>query len=350
MTIEWTILIAAGLVSVTVIVATGLMMRLRAAEGPAAETDALSSRLSDLESALAGRDGALRESVGMLDARLGEMKADLVSREAALGEQIGGLNTRMTGISALFSNDRARGGWGEITLRRILELGGLAEGRDFTEQAKEGDSKPDVIVHLPGGSRITVDAKFPIARYQEALTESDSDRRSHLLAEQGRELSRVGAGLAKKNYADLTTGGYVVMYLPSQAVYELVCEASSGVVESLMGDRVVIAGPTSLFTLISTAGALLTQYRALQDAESTLADVRELNKRLATWIGHIDKMGQSLTGAVKAYNGAVGSWSSRVQPQLTRIADSAGNGETPGLASVDEALRPRPENGLRAVI
>jgi DNA recombination protein RmuC len=345
MTIEMTILVAAAVVSIAGVLIAVLVLR----ASHATQEAGLSRQLSDIEGAVQSRDDEIRTSVNQLESQLGQLELQLASREAVLNQHVSGLDSRMTEISSLFSNDRARGGWGEISLRRTLELGGLVEGRDFTEQILEGDSKPDVIVHLPGDSRIVIDSKFPVARYLEAISEEDAAQRARLLVDQGSELARVGADLAKRKYDQLATGGYVVMYLPSQAVYEAACEANTSVVEKLMESRVLVAGPTSLFALVASAGALLTQHRALRDAEQILGDVRELNKRLGTWVGHLDKIGSSLVGAIKAYNGAVGSWSSRVQPQLGRVSNASGGNDPGEPGMIDEVVRPAPEGGLRAV-
>jgi DNA recombination protein RmuC len=309
----------------------------------------MARRLEEVQKALANRDGALGAQVEQLDAKLAVLQQSVTGREAALDEQVRGIGVQMHGITSLFTNDRARGGWAEIGMKRIFEQGGLVEGRDFTCQVNGGDVQPDAVVHLPGGRNIVIDAKFPVARFVEGLAEEDPERRQRLLAEQGKELERVGKTLANKGYAELASGGYVVMYLPSQAVYEAAASAHPELLDRLMTVRVIIAGPSALYALLLNVASLLTEFKALQQADQILEDARELHKRMSTFASHLQGVGAGLNNAVRAFNGAIGSWGSRVAPQLARISEQTGRDEVDGLALVEEAVRDMPEAGLRVV-
>jgi DNA recombination protein RmuC len=346
-TLALAIAVASALVVVAV-AAVLLVARKPKSEPAPPETD-LARRFDDLQTALAGREGALGAQVAQLDDKLAHLQESVAGREAALHEQVRGMGAQMQGITALFTNDRARGGWAEIGMRRVLELGGLVEGRDFTCQVASGGIKPDAIVYLPGGRNIVIDAKFPISRFTEALEEESPQRRRLLLVEQGKELERLGKSLVGKGYAGLASGGYVVMYLPSQAAYEAAASEHPDLVERLMKSRVIIAGPTTLFALLLNVGSLLTEFRALQQADQILDDARELHRRMTTFAGHLQAIGSGLGAAVRAFNGAVGSWGSRVAPQLSRM--SRQSGETPIVepSPVDDAVRELPETGLRVV-
>jgi DNA recombination protein RmuC len=309
----------------------------------------MTRRLEEMQSALANREGALGAQVAQLDTKLASLQESVTGREAALDEQVRGIGAQMQGITGLFTNDRARGGWAEIGMKRIFEQGGLVEGRDYTCQVNAGGIKPDAVVHLPGGRNIVIDAKFPTARFDDALSEENPVRRQQLLTDQGRELERVGKTLAGKGYAALASGGYVVMYLPSQAVYEASAAAHPELIDRLMSSRVIVAGPTALYALLLTVGSLLTEFQALQQADQILDEARELHKRLTTFAGHLQGIGAGLTRAVKSFNEAVGSWGSKVAPQLTRMTDLTGREVVEGLAPVDEAVREAPDGGLRVV-
>ena len=239
----------------------------------------LGTRFEELQIALASREGALSAHVAQIDSRLAVLQESVTGREASLDEQVRGIGSQMKGITALFTNDRARGGWAEIGMKRIFEHGGLVEGRDFSCQVSQGDLRPDAVVHLPGGRNIVIDAKFPTARFMDALAEEDPERRGRLMAEQGKDLERVGKGLAAKGYSDLASGGYVVMYLPSQAVYEAAAEAHPDLIDRLMANRVIVAGPSALYALLLNVGSLLTEFRALQQADQILDEARELRRR-----------------------------------------------------------------------
>ncbi|MGH8871200.1 MAG: DNA recombination protein RmuC [Acidimicrobiia bacterium] len=309
----------------------------------------LARRLDALQTAIAGRDGALGAQVAQLDVKLALLQESVTGREAALDEQVRGIGAQMQGITALFTNDRARGGWAEIGMKRVFEQGGLVEGRDYSCQVGNGEIKPDAVVHLPGGRNIVIDAKFPTARFVEALGEENVERRNRLLAEQGKELERVGKSLAGKGYAELASGGYVVMYLPSQAVYEAAAAAHPDLIDRLMTSRVIIAGPSALYALLLNVGSLLTEFRALRQADQILDDARELHRRMTTFVGHLQGVGSGLTSAVRAFNGAVGSWGSRVSPQLARMSEQSGGGDIDGPAPVEEAVREVEELALGIV-
>ncbi len=335
---------ALGLTALVVVVIRG-----KKTEPETDDTPDLTGLLYETGLAVAARDGALGAQVAQLDAKLAALQETVTGREAALDAQVQGIGTRMQGIADLFTNDRARGGWAEISMKRIFEQGGLVEGRDYTCQVSTGGVKPDAMVHLPGGRRIVIDAKFPVARFTEALVEEDPERRQRLLAEQGKELERVGKGLAAKGYAEMASGGYVVMYLPSQAVYEAAAEAHPELIDNLMTHRVVIAGPTALYALLLTVGALLTEFQALQQADRILEETRELHRRLATFIGHLQGVGSGLTSAVRGFNAAVGSWGSKVSPQLDRVSEMTGRDPIGGPVAVEESIREVPAKVLHIV-
>lgn len=307
----------------------------------------LARRIDDLQATWAGREGALGAQVAQLDSKLARLQDSVTGREASLDEQVRGIGAQMKGITALFTNDRARGGWAEIGMKRVFEHGGLVEGRDYTCQVSHGDMRPDAVVHLPGGRNIVIDAKFPTARFVEALAEEDSEHRARLLAEQGKELERIGKGLATKGYLDLASGGYVVMYLPSQAVYEASAAAHPDLIDRLMACRVIVAGPSALYALLLNVGSLLTEFRALQQADQILDDARELRRRMSGFVDHLQRVGAGLSGAVRAFNGAVGSWESRLSPQLDRMSEQSGGGDIEGPVSVEEAVREMREGELK---
>ncbi len=295
--------------------------------------------VEEIKRSIAHRDGTLDAQVAELNQKLANLQDSVTGREAALDKQVQGLGTQMRTITGLFTNDRAHGGWGEISLLNIFETAGLSEGRDYTAQFNADGRVPDAVVHLPGGRNIVIDAKFPVSRYNEALATDDATKRNQLLKEQGKELERVAKSLADKGYADLASGGYVVMYLPSQAVFEAAAAAHGQIIERLLRMRVVIAGPTALFMLILHAGSLLSEQRAIQQSDQVLGAARELRSRMSTFVDHLHSLQTSLTRTVLSFNKAVGSWTSRVSPQLDRINDLSGQEAIGGPEPIDESVR-----------
>lgn len=348
-TLAVTTAVTAMVVTIVVISALVVVLRQRAKTAVELPELDLARRIDDIQVSLAGREGILGAQVAQLDDKLARLQESVTGREAALDQQVRGIGAQMLGITALFTNDRARGSWAEIGLKRVFEQGGLVEGRDYTCQVGTGEIKPDAVVHLPGGRNLVIDAKFPIARFTEALEEESPERRQMLLLAQGKELERVGKSLAGKGYAALASGGYVVMYLPSQAVYESAAAAHPELLDRLMSCRVIVAGPTALYALLLNVGALLTEFRALEQADQILDDARELHRRMNKFMTHLQAVGSGLAHAVDAFNRAVGSWGSRVAPQLTRIGQLSGDTALEGLAPIDESIREVPDVALQVV-
>ncbi|GIU92763.1 MAG: hypothetical protein KatS3mg011_1669 [Acidimicrobiia bacterium] len=162
---------------------------------------------------------------------------------------------------------------------------------------------------------------------------------ARLLSAQAKELERVGKELVKRGYADYASGGYVVMYLPSQAVYEAAAENCPDVIESLLAARVVVAGPTALYALVANVAALLTEHRAIRQADEILQQARELHRRMGTFLGHLCSLGTHLQRAVGAYNQAAGSWERRLSPQLERMVELTGLGSLEAPERVEEPVR-----------
>lgn len=316
-----------------------VLARSRRIEGPPLDASAV---IEDLKMSVSRRDGSLDAQIAELNSKLAVLQDSVTGREAALDKQVQGIGAQVRTVTALFTNDRARGGWGEISLLNIFEMAGLSEGRDYTAQFNAGGRVPDAVVHLPGRRKIVIDAKFPVARYGEAVAAADPETRNALLAAQGRELERVARELAQRGYGDLASGGYVVMYLPSQSVYEAAAEAHGQLIENLMRKRVIIAGPTSLFALLLHAGSLLSEHRAIRQSDEVLDAARELRGRMATFVDHLHAVQSSLAKTVTSFNSAVGSWTSRVSPQLDRISELSGQQAIGGLEPIDEAVREVP--------
>ena len=331
MTIEIVTIVVASLVVVAVVALAVVVVRGSRAKNR--DDDQL------LMLARVGRDETLEARFSQLDSKLTALQESVASREAVLDHHVRDIGNQMQSISTLFTNDRARGSWGEVSMIRIFELGGLVEGRDYTAQFNAGDRTPDAVVHLPGGRDVVIDSKFPVARYNEALAAEDEGERQRLLVEQGKELERVGKSLIDKGYSELASGGYVVMYLPSQAVFEAAAASHPEIVDRLLALRVIVAGPTALHALLMNVGALLTEHRALEQADRIIEDARELHKRMTLFVGHLGSLGSALTKTVNVFNGAVGSYVSRVAPQLTRFNDRNGLDDPDVLTSIDE--RPR---------
>lgn len=318
-------------------------------EGSQLDAPPVPDPMVEIRTLLSNRDVVVDEKVAQLDTRLAGLQDSITTREAVLNTQVSEMGSQIKTITGLFSNDRARGNWGEVSMVRIFESSGMVEGRDFETQVTIDGRTPDALVHLPGGCDVVIDAKFPIARYVEALEADNPEERNQLLKRQGQELESVGKDLARKQYADFASGSYVIMYLPSQAVYESAVAAHPRALESLMGEKVLVVGPNALFAVLLNIGSLMKEHRAIEQANEILIQARELHGRMNTFIAHLEKVGRSLGSTVTSFNGLVGSWTGSVAPQLNRIDEMRGETGDAQILSIDEAVRdvPAPQRGLK---
>lgn len=271
--------------------------------------------------------------------RMAALEAALDVRHAELVGSVRSVDRRVETVGQVFGNDRARGAWAEISLRRVLELCGLAEGRDFVLQESRGGSRPDAVVLLPDDRRLVIDAKFPVTRFVEAAAVDDPTERDRLLALHAGEIEREARGLIDRGYLAEAAGGFVVMYLPSEQLYIEAMRVRPALVERLLRLRVLLAGPVTLMAVLGAAAQVLVEARAVAEAREIVDDAKELRTRLATFAGHLDKVGRGLRSAVEAYNGAVGSYERRVLPKAGSLAERVGVEVPPPPGAVESMPR-----------
>ena len=245
-----------------------------------------------------------------------------------------------------------RGRWGEMQLRRVVEMAGMLEHCDFDEQVTatgdEGRMRPDMVVHLPGARSVVVDAKVPLQAFLEAVEATDEDqRRSHLVAHARQLRSHVDA-LAKKGYWQQfdRSPEFVVAFVPGDPLLAAAFEHDPTLLEHAMASHVVLATPTNLIALLRTVSASWQQEAVAENAREVQRIGRDLYKRLCTFGEHMARAGRGLSSAVDAYNKAVGSLEHSVLPQARRFQDlgvvGSGEKEIVELDELDSAPR-RPQ-------
>jgi DNA recombination protein RmuC len=304
---------------------------------------AVEALLAPLHDALRRTDEHVRELEKSRQQAWGGLEEQLRS----LAEQSRELQRETSTLSSALRASQARGRWGEIALRRVVELAGMTEHCDFVEQVsvdgEGGRLRPDLVVRLPAAREIVVDAKVPLAAYLDAVAATTPEARRDALGRHARELRAHMMQLAAKAYWKQfpQSPDLVVMFIPGESFVTAAVEVDPELPTDAMGRRVVIATPMILFTLLAAVAHSWQQLVVAKSAEEVRRLGQELYERLATFGGHVRNVGQSLERAVEAYNDAVGSIERRVFPAARRFRDlGAGTrDEIPALEPVDQVTR-----------
>jgi DNA recombination protein RmuC len=277
-----------------------------------------------------------QRAYGSLDAQLKQ----LATTEQQLQRETGNL------VNAL-RRPQVRGRWGEMTLRRAVELAGMVEHVDYAEQpsveSDGGRLRPDMVVRLPGGRQVLVDAKVSLDGYLRALECNDDDSRNACLTQHCRQMKDHIQALSQKSYWGQfePTPEFVVMFVPGESFLQAACAVDSALIDQAMESRVVPASPTTLVALLR-AVAYGWRHEQMEENAQKISDLgRQLYERMRTFAGYMSIVGKRLDSASEAYNQAVGSLESRVLPTARRFQElgAAAGAEIPELEPADTRAR-----------
>ncbi len=244
--------------------------------------------------------------------------------------------------TALRGSSQARGKWGEMALRNIVEAAGMTEHCDFEEQdQKDRDRRPDMVVHLPGDGRIPIDAKVPYADYDRAMEATDREEEKKYLEQHGKIVRTTMLELAKRDYPGLVGGKveYTVMFIPIESVAAAAFSNQPNLQEEALQKKILIVTPVTLIALLKTVGLYWQQERLAENAREIWDETLELHGRLKTFHGHLSKVGKNLGRAVEGYNSAVASFEGRVLPKARSIESLSQQEGLPELERIDKVVR-----------
>jgi DNA recombination protein RmuC len=278
----------------------------------------------------------IKESLEKVGTKIGEIEKDRATAYGSLTEQLKGLATtnaslqsETTKLSRSLRSTSTAGRWGEIQLQRVIELAGMLENVDFIQQTAAGDFRPDLIVRLPGGKSIAVDAKAPMQAYLEALEASDETVRKAKFTEHARAVRGHIDALANKAYWKNIQPApeFVVLFIPGEAFYSAALRYEPDLFERGTSVGVILASPATLIALLKAAAYGWKQEALSKNADAIRQLGLELHERVAAVADNLDTLGQRLTQAVTAYNSTVSSVEGRVLVTGRKLEKLGGGSE-----------------------
>ena len=300
-------------------------------------------RLKPIQKLLGDYEGHLRKIEEIRSDAYGGLKAHLDT--LAQAHQL--LQREAHQLSTALRSPTVRGRWGEMTLRRVVEVAGMSPHCDFEEQTsvttEDGVLRPDMKIKLPGGRAIVVDSKVPLAAYMDAAEAKDEAGRQAALGRHAQDVRKHVAALSKKAYWDQFDGAaeFAVLFLPGESFFSAALEQDRTLMEDAMANKVFLATPTTLMALLNVVAHGWRQQEMAENAERIGQAGKELFERLAKFVEHFSGIGDGLRRAVKAYDGAVGSYEARIQPAARRLAEQAAISDTtlPEVPAIDGPTR-----------
>jgi DNA recombination protein RmuC len=295
-------------------------------------------------------DGMIEPMLGVLrqvDRKLADVEKERLQAYTRLTEQVTALGQSASTLSRALRTPAVRGRWGEMQLRRVVEIAGMLHRCDFDEQPPmQGDNgrlRPDLIVHLPGGKKIVVDAKAPLEAFLDAQEMPDEEARTTKLQAHTRQVREHMDSLGSKGYWEQLGDSpeMVVMFLPGETLFSAALQGDVNLIEHGLRQRVLLASPITLIALLTTVAHTWRQEALAENYREVARLGKQFYERLAIFAERFDDVRKRLDGAVQAYNDAAGSFESRVLVAARRLKDLevTTGADLPAVETIDKVPR-----------
>jgi len=310
-----------------------------------------SGRLGEKEESIKNIVGSLDDALRRYEQQVKELESKRSSDYGSLENQIKSLLTanqqlqRETGnlVSAL-RRPEVRGRWGEVTLKRVVELSGMSEHCDFTEQVSvdtdSGRVRPDMIVHLPAGREIVIDSKVSLDAYMDAISVDNQDSNKELIIKHSQQVRKHMKQLSSKTYWDQFNNApeFVVMFIPGESFLSAALSADHSLIEDGMESRVIIATPTTLIALLRAVAVGWRQEQIAKHAQEIASLGKEIYDRFYPFLQHINKTGESLSQATESFNRMIMSLERRVMVSVKKFKElgATSDKELPEINPVEQ--------------
>lgn len=311
-------------------------------------------KLGEHQAALDGMIKPLYETLKRYEEQIHAIEAKRRQDYGSLEEQLKTLTSthqqlqrETTNLVTALRNPQVRGRWGEITLRRSVELAGMSAHCDFSEQVSVGTEtgrlRPDMIIHLPMEREIVVDAKVSLDAYLDAIAASTEEERKLAMKRHAQQIRAHLNNLSSKSYWDqfAQAPDYVVLFIPGESFFSAALEFDENLMEEGFAKKVILASPATLIAILGSVAHVWRQEKITKNAQAISELGRQLYERISILVQHFDNIGSNLEKAISAYNKAVGSMESRILPSVRRFKELGVTGadEIPVIEQID--LKPK---------
>jgi DNA recombination protein RmuC len=285
----------------------------------------------------------LAEALARIESQMREFESQRQHAQGGLEAHLTSLSKETVALSQALRGPNTRGRWGELTLRRVAELAGMAPYCDFFEQTTEDRKRPDMLVKLPGGRTLAVDAKAPLSAYLDAEAAADASARSAALDRHAQQLRRHVSDLSAREYWSQfdTATEMVVLFLPGEHFLSAALERDKDLLETALAKKVLVATPVTLVSVLKGVAYGWRQESLAKNAEELRRIAGEFHERVRSFAQFYADSGRHLARAMEAYNHSVGSWDGRLLPSLRRMRELGvgASAELPQPLRIDSVAR-----------